>query len=155
MDTIQLSSGPPRAFLVVFRTGDEAASGLLELAKRHGLGAAQLVGIGAFSRVTLGYFDCEKKKYEPILVPEQVEVVSLIGNLTTYDGAPRLHAHVTVARSDGTTRGGHLLEGRVRPTLEITVEELPIRVHRSLDAASGLPLIDVGVSRSATPSGRS
>jgi predicted DNA-binding protein with PD1-like motif len=144
MDTVQLSNGPLRVFLLVFRTGDEAVSGLLELARRHNLEAARLGGIGAFSRATLGYFDCEKKAYERIEVPEQVEVVALIGNITTYEGAPRLHAHVMVTRSDGTARGGHLLEGRVRPTLEITVEELPIRVYRTLDAASGIPLIDVG-----------
>lgn len=144
MDTIQLSGGTPRAFLVVFRTGDEAASGLVDLAQRRGLESARLSGIGAFSRVTLGYFDCKKKAYERIEIAEQVEVVSVLGDITLYEGAPRLHAHVMVARSDGTTRGGHLLEGRVRPTLEITIEELRISVRRTLDAESGLPLIDPG-----------
>jgi predicted DNA-binding protein with PD1-like motif len=150
MDTIQLSGGPPRVFLVVFHTGDEAASALVGLARDHGIEAARLAGVGGFSRVTLGYFDCERKAYSRIEVPEQVEVVSLIGNLTTYGGAPRLHAHVMVTRSDGTARGGHLLEGRVRPTLEITVEEFGIAVYRTLDVESGIPLIDAGVSRTAT-----
>jgi predicted DNA-binding protein with PD1-like motif len=155
MDTLQHLVERRRAFLVVFRTGDEAAAGLLDFARRHDVEAARLSGVGGFSRVKLGYFDCEKKAYVPIDVSEQVEVVSLIGNLTMYDGAPRLHAHVMVTRSDGTARGGHLLQGRVRPTLEITVEELPIRVSRSLDAASGLPLIDVGASRATTTPRRS
>lgn len=150
MDAIQLSAGTARIFLVVFRTGDEAVSGLVELARRNDIDTARLGGIGAFSRVTLGYFDCEKKAYERIDVLEQVEVVSLLGNLTTYDGAPHLHAHVMVTRSDGTARGGHLLEGRVRPTLEVTVEVLPIRVYRTLDPASGIPLIDAAARGGAS-----
>jgi len=66
MDAIQLSSAPLRVFLVIFQTGDEAASGLLAFAQSHALEAARLSGIGGFSSVTLGYFDCEKKAYERI-----------------------------------------------------------------------------------------
>ena len=34
-------------------------------------------------------------------------------------------AHVVLGLSDGTTRGGHLIEGRVFPTLEVVVTENP------------------------------
>jgi predicted DNA-binding protein with PD1-like motif len=71
---------------------------------------ASMTAIGAFSGASLGYFDIEKKEYEKILVGEQVEVLSLIGDIALNGGEPELHAHVVRGRRDGTTKGGHLLE---------------------------------------------
>ena len=52
-----------------------------------------------------------------VRVDEQCEVLSAIGDIASGDeGKASLHVHVVL--SDGTTRGGHLLEGKVRPTLE-------------------------------------
>jgi predicted DNA-binding protein with PD1-like motif len=42
-------------------------------------------------------------------------VLSLIGDVAEGQDGPILHAHVALGLSDGTTRGGHLLEGLVFP----------------------------------------
>jgi uncharacterized protein len=55
-----------------------------------------------------------------------------------------VHAHIVVGRADGSTRGGHLLEGHIFPTLEVVVEELPKHLHRRRDPETGLALIDLG-----------
>ena len=54
---------------------------------------------------------------------------------------PKVHAHVVVGLADGQTRGGHLLTGRVWPTLEVILVESPTFLHRRHDAESGLALI--------------
>jgi predicted DNA-binding protein with PD1-like motif len=131
-----------KTFAVVFDTGDEVVSGLTGFAKENGLTAASLTAIGAFSDATLGYFDMEKKDYEEIPVGEQVEVLSLVGDIALHEGQPKLHAHVVVGRPDGTTRGGHLLKARVRPTLEVIVVESPEHLRRKIDEQTGLPLIE-------------
>jgi predicted DNA-binding protein with PD1-like motif len=110
-----------QTFVLVFETGDEAMEGLSGFAQEQGLTAAQFSGIGAFSDVVLGYFDWQKKDYEPIRVDEQVEVVALIGDVALDNDEPAVHAHVVVAGADGGARGGHLLEAHVRPTLEIVL----------------------------------
>jgi len=92
----------------------------------------------------LGYFDIEKKEYEKILVEEQVEVLSLVGTIAPKDdGEPQVHAHVVLGRSDGTMKGGHLLEAHVRPTLEVILTESPEHLRRRTDEETGLPLIDL------------
>ena len=131
----------PKNFVLVFETGDEAMSGLLSFAKEHNLAGAHLTGIGAFSRLVLGYYDWEKKDYLKIQVDEQVEVVSLIGDIALEKDQPRIHAHVVVAKRDGAAIGGHLLEGHVRPTLEIVLTESPAHLIREFDPSSGLALI--------------
>lgn len=131
-----------KTFAIVFDTGDEFMAGLTGFAKDNDLSATSFTAIGAFSDVMLGYFDMEKKEYEKIPVEEQVEVLSLAGTIAPKDdGEPQVHAHVVVGRSDGTTRGGHLLEARVRPTLEVIAVESPEHLQRRTDEETGLPLI--------------
>jgi uncharacterized protein len=131
-----------QTFALVFDTGDEVAAGLLDFAKGRNLGAAHFTAIGAFSDVTLGYFDWAAKDYKQIPLHEQVEVLSLVGDVAWDEQTgPKVHAHVVVGRSDGTTRGGHLLEAHVRPTLELILVESPAHLRRKYDPASRLALI--------------
>lgn len=139
-----LSEQGERTFAVVFATGDEVAGGLRKFAEENRLSASHFTAIGAFERVTLGYFDWQQKDYRRIPLLEQVEVLSLIGDIALADGKPKVHAHVVVGKADGTAHGGHLLEAHVRPTLEVVLVESPGHLRRSLDRDSGLALIDLG-----------
>lgn len=132
-----------RSFAVVFATSDEPIGGLRQFAATHGVTGAQLTGIGAFERLTVGYFDWATKSYRKIAFDEQVEVLSLTGNIGLEGNAPKLHVHLVVGKSDGTAHGGHLLEARVRPTLEVIVLETPKHLQRTFDEETGLSLIDL------------
>jgi predicted DNA-binding protein with PD1-like motif len=74
-------------------------------------------------------------------VPGQVEVLSLLGNITLADGQPKVHAHAVVGLPDGSTRGGHVLEAHVWPTLEIFLVESGEPLHRARDPETGLDVI--------------
>jgi uncharacterized protein len=142
MNSKLVNDGPQKTYVLVLETGDEAVGSIQGFAREHGVGAAQITGIGAFSDTVLGFFDWEAKDYRKIPVPEQVEVVSLVGDVALGpDGKPSLHPHVVVARSDGTTMGGHLLQAHVRPTLEIVLTESPKHLRKRKDPESGLALI--------------
>jgi uncharacterized protein len=132
-----------KTFAVVFQTGDHVMAGRNRCASQEGLSASHFTAIGAFRDVTLGYFDCDKKEYRKIPVHEQVEVLSLVGDITINEGKPNVHAHVVLGRSDGSTCGGHLMEAQVRPTLEVILTESPVHLQRRFDKAAGLPLISL------------
>lgn len=133
-----------RIWAVILDLGDEVNDCLLEFARSESLSAAHLTAIGAFERAVLGFFDWEKKEYQRIPVENQAEVVSLIGDVALYKDQPKLHMHAVLGLPDGHVRGGHLLEGRVRPTLEVTVTETSSLLRRRHDPASGLALIRIG-----------
>ena len=57
------------------------------------------------------------------------------------EGKPTVHAHVVVGCWDGSTRGGHLLQAHVRPTLEVMLVESPAHLQKRHDPESGLALI--------------
>jgi len=137
-------AGGRRTFVLVCDRGDDPVEALSDAAKRHDLRAASLTGIGAFAVVTLGFFDHARRDYRRRVIREQVEVVSLIGNIALDRGEPRVHAQVVVARADGGALGGHLLGGSVEPTREVTLVEAPATLQRKTDLSTGLALIDLG-----------
>lgn len=127
--------------VLIFETGDEVIKTLEAHARRTGITAAHLTALGAFQSATLAYFDWETKEYEEIPVDGQVEVTSLVGDIGTEDGDPAVHVHCVLGRPDGSTVTGHLLEARVRPTLELFLTAYDDELVRRLDEDSGLPLI--------------
>jgi uncharacterized protein len=131
-----------RTFALVLATGDEAMAALVAFANERHLKATQFTAIGAFSRVVVAYFDWTTKSYRNIPIGDQVEVLSLVGDVSVEDGKPKVHAHVVVGKADATAHGGHLIEGHVRPTLEIVLTETPRHLQRRFDPVSGLALID-------------
>jgi predicted DNA-binding protein with PD1-like motif len=145
-----LRAGDERTWAVVFEAGEEAARGLDEFARAESLDAARFTAIGGFSRATLGYFNINTSRYEPIAVDEQVEVLSLLGDIARGADGPKVHAHVVVGTATGAARGGHLLEGHVRPTLEVLVTEEPGHLCRRFAPKFGIALIDMEASRGSS-----
>lgn len=143
MESKQLSANPPERWCLVFAPADDVLSTLEEFVRERSIASASFQAIGAFRRATIAWFDLERRQYLDLEVDEQVEVSALMGNVARLadDGSPRLHAHVTLGRRDGTALAGHLRSAEVRPTLEmfLTVEEAPI--ERRQDEATGLPLL--------------
>jgi predicted DNA-binding protein with PD1-like motif len=139
-----LTEGPRRTLVVVFDVGDEVLAGLTEVAKRERLSAAALTAVGGVRSATLGWYDLDAQDYVEIEVSEQAEVLSLIGDVARdpHD-EPTVHVHTVLGLRDGSTRGGHLLEGEVRPTLEVVLTETTGRLAKTYRPDLGLALIDL------------
>jgi uncharacterized protein len=134
----------PRTYALIFETGDELATSLKQFAVQRKLAGSSFKAIGALSSVKLGWFNWETKKYETaVALNEQVELLSLIGDIALKDGEPQVHAHVVVGKRDGTAHGGHLLEAVVRPTCELILIESPRHLQKQIDRESGIALIRI------------
>lgn len=131
-----------RSYALIFATDDEVIGGIEDFAREQSVTAARFTAVGALRRGVVGYFDWDEKDYLRIPIDEQVEVLALTGDIALADGGPAVHAHAVLGRRDGTTRGGHLLEGSVRPTLELILNEAPTHLEKRHDPESGLALID-------------
>ena len=102
-----------------FEDGERVADVLLSWLKAQQIGYATMTGLGAVSGATVSYWNAESREYEPHQLDEQMEVVSLIGNVTIKEGAPFTHIHVTLGRRDLSIAGGHFNDATVHPNLEI------------------------------------
>ena len=134
-------------YVVVCDQGDEAMGSLKQFARTERLEAAQITGVGGFERATVGWFDRSARQFRRIPVDEPSEVLSLIGDVAEAQDGPGLNVHVVLGLSDGTTRGGHLLEGQVFPTLELVVTENPAELRRVMHPDLGVALIDLDWSQ--------
>jgi uncharacterized protein len=132
----------PKTFVLVFETNDELARGLKEFASDQKLASASFKAIGALSSVKLGWLNWETKQYEQsVSLDEQVELLSLIGDIALKDGEPQVHAHAVIGKRDGTAHGGHLLEAHVRPTCEVVLTQSPAHLRKEFDPSAGIALI--------------
>ena len=138
-----LNADPPITYAVVLDTGDEVIGELGKFVREQEVEAASLTAIGAFSRAVLGYFQWETKQYKKIPVDEQVEVLSLLGDVAVGDQGPTLHLHAVLGKADGSVVGGHLIEACVRPTLEVILIQPPSYLRKRKDPETGLALIDI------------
>jgi predicted DNA-binding protein with PD1-like motif len=136
-----LQSDGEKTWVLVFDKDDEFKEQMMSFAREQALAASHFTAIGAFSDATLGFFDRATKKYREIPIREQVEVLSLIGDIAMKKGQPEIHAHVVVGKPDGTAYGGHILAAHVWPTLEVIVTETPAHLRRIHDDETGLALI--------------
>ena len=128
--------------VLILHTGNDALAAITQFAVRSGIEGASFSAIGAFENATIAYWNWDTKEYEHIEVPEQVEVLTMTGSIARAGNDPKLHAHVILGRRDGSTIGGHLIRAFVRPTLEIFVVDLGIRLARTRDKTTGLWLLE-------------
>ena len=131
-----------RVYAVIFYKGDDAMSGLTDFAIQNHIDDAHFTGIGAVKSATLAWLDPAAKIYHRIPVSQQVEVLSLVGDMTIFEGKPIVHMHAALGRPDGTTIGGHVFELDVNPTLEVIVTVNTVPLRRKPDDASGMKVID-------------
>ena len=144
MKSKSINDGAERTFVLVLDPEEEAFRTITEFANREKITGAAVSAIGAFSRAKVGWFDFATKKYKPIEVNEQCEVLSLLGDVAQGDdGKASLHLHAVLGLQDGTLRGGHLLSGSVQPTLEVTITETVVRLHRKKRPDLGIALINI------------
>ena len=129
-----------KEYVVIFAKGDEVLSGVTDFATREHIVAARFTAIGALSRATVGWFDKGRKAYKLNRVDEQVELASLIGDVGLVQGKPAIHTHMTVGLSDGSVRGGHLVEAVTFPTVELFLTAFAAPLQKLPDPETGLSL---------------
>jgi predicted DNA-binding protein with PD1-like motif len=130
-----------RTFEVTLRKGDEVAAGLTEFAEQNHVTLAHVTAVGALNQAVLGWFDPDKRAYKKIAINQEVEVVSFIGNIALENGKPFLHAHAVVAFLDGSTKGGHFIEGHVSLEMQIFVVDSDAASDATTAAATPIPRV--------------
>jgi predicted DNA-binding protein with PD1-like motif len=139
-----VNDGAERTFVLILDQGEEALKSIADFAEREKITGASVSAIGAFSKAKVGWFDLIAKRYKPIEVNEQCEVLSLIGDIAEGDdGKASLHLHAVLGLQDGTLRGGHFLSGSVQPTLEVTITQTVVHLRRKKRPDLGIALIDI------------
>ena len=124
--------------------GDEVITSLTSVCEKEQIFTASVQGIGGCERARVGIFDPEIKVYRQREICCLLEMISLDGNVTSFEDKPFLHLHASFAYHGEDKKpeilSGHLLEAVIGLTGEIVliptagkigrkyIEELGIRV---------------------------
>jgi uncharacterized protein len=129
-------------YVLVFAEDDEVLTGITDFANKYNVKSAHFTAIGAFKKAISGWYDDSKKAFKLNHINQQVELVSLIGNITQLNGKAVAHVHFAAGFPDGKVEGGHMIEAYTFPTVELFVTVDPTAVYKHLDPKTGLNLID-------------
>ncbi len=130
-------------FVIRLETGDDILAMLRRFAEAMKIGAGAFEGIGSLSKAKLGHYDFKTKRYTFEVFEDDLEIITLAGNVSTMDRTPVPHAHVTLGRRDFTVVGGHLDEGSSANMVEIVLQKLPGRLAKKRDEQVGLNLLQL------------
>ncbi|RPJ00262.1 MAG: DNA-binding protein [Candidatus Aminicenantes bacterium] len=125
-------------YVVRLDAGEWIVETLKSLCARDAIGGGFFDGLGAVGEAEIGHFDPDSKDYTWVRLSGPYEIVSLYGNIATFDGKPFIHAHIALGDNTFAVRGGHLREAVVSVTCEITLTRFRDDIGREKDAASGL-----------------
>ncbi len=123
-----------------FDRGDHFPSLFQNFLEKEKIIGGWFMGLGAFQNPEISYYDLRKKIYLRKKRKGLFEVLNLIGNVATLSGKLVTHTHVVLSGRDHKAFGGHLFDGRVGGTLEISFTKRN-GLHRKLNTAIGLPLL--------------
>ena len=82
--------------------------------------------------MVIGLYDVSSRVYHKTTLEGPMEITSLVGNISSKDGAPYLHLHINVCDEQMRVLGGHLNECRISATAEIAVRVIAGEVGRRM-----------------------
>jgi predicted DNA-binding protein with PD1-like motif len=110
--------------------GEDVLIALREWAKKAGITAGLITGLGSLDVVTLGFLDPAENAYGKRRFEERMEVASLTGSLSMDGDTPFVHLHTVVSPREFLAYAGHVHDAKVGAVLEVFVTALPGKLER-------------------------
>lgn len=120
---------------------DELIKCVTDYATTHSLMAGSINAIGSAKKITLSFFNFEKHEFEDHYLSENLEIVSLNGNLAMLDEKLTIHIHGTFSKNNLSVIGGHVKELVISATCEVLLIPLEVKLLRAKDDMTGLNLL--------------
>jgi predicted DNA-binding protein with PD1-like motif len=130
-------------FILRIDRGEEIVGTLKAFCHDHQITLGTVQGIGAVGNAVIGLFETATKEYHTTTLSGDHEITSLLGNITTMDGQPYLHLHITLSDATYLAFGGHLTSAVVSGTCEIFIQTVDDSLNRRFDADVGLNVFDL------------
>lgn len=129
-------------YLLRIEPNEELFTSLLNFAQKYKIKSGFFYGLGACKSCIIGRYNEKKKDYDWKKINQQMEIGSLIGNLTYKEGHHYLHIHAVLGDKNLRAFSGHLKELIVFPTCEIMFFTFNKKIVRKYNNLTNLFLIE-------------
>lgn len=121
----------------------ELVEALNDFIKINKITLGSVSGIGAVNAAVLRFFNPATKQYVDKTFEGQMEITNLTGNISSKDGMPYTHYHITLGDSGYNGLAGHLLNARLNGAGEFVVTVVPDgHLERTYNEEIGLNFYD-------------
>tara|TARA_Y100000310_G_C20629556_1_gene787859 strand:- start:927 stop:1346 length:420 start_codon:yes stop_codon:yes gene_type:complete len=128
-------------YVISGRKGEEIMTGIKEFCEEHKIDAAFFHAIGAVGEVEIAWYDLEAKEYVTSLIQEDLELVSLTGNVSKLGKEMIIHNHGVFSNRAMETKGGHVNKAVISGACEIVLNRIEGNIGRAYDDETGLNLM--------------
>ena len=128
-------------YVLSFQIGENLQEELVKFCADEDIKSAFFVGLGGLQELELSYYNLSEKRYEDINIKENLEIVSLTGNISKLNNDTIIHMHGVFSNSKANTIGGHVKKIVVSGTCEIFLTVFDGFIERRYDDTTGLNLM--------------
>lgn len=128
-------------YLLRIEPNEEIFESILNFAKKYKINFGFFFGIGAGDYFEIGRYNERTKDYDWKKIKKQMEIISIIGNLTIKENKPYLHIHASLSDKNLKSFGGHLKSAIIFPTCELLFFASNKKIERKFDELTKLYLI--------------
>jgi len=142
--SVIISSNNMKGHIVRLENDKDLLDQIKEVARKLNIKAGFFFGIGSFKELHIAYYNQKKKTYEENTFTEELEMTSLIGNISMSDNDIFVHCHITAGERNCMIVGGHLLYRSKIFVGELFLIELSgEELIRTPDEITGLKLFSI------------
>ena len=109
-------------YVLNIERGEELFSSLRQFLDKEQIKAGYFTGLGAAGLLDAAYYDLSTKKFERHVIKEDVEILSLVGNIARLGNETIVHVHGTFGKRDLSVFGGHLFRFRCRARVKYILQ---------------------------------
>lgn len=135
-------------YVLKVSVGEEVMSELRAFCEEQGIEAASFFAIGAAKEIQIAWYNIHKKEYVKRDVQQELEIVSLLGNVATMDDLPAgeagetlVHAHGSFSDENMQMMAGHVNKLVVGAACEIVLQKLEGKIEKAYDEETGLHMM--------------
>lgn len=134
-------------YLLRFDKDEELTAAITAFCKTKNIHAGSFFALGAAGELVLSYYNLTTKAYEDKEIHEDVEIISILGNIALLDKKHMIHMHGSFSKRDFSVLAGHIKKLVVSATCEVTLHVFTGKIERAYDESTGLNLLCGKTSR--------
>ncbi|MCH7604475.1 DNA-binding protein [Patescibacteria group bacterium] len=129
-----------RTYILRIDKGEDVIEEVTKFCNAETIQAGFFRAIGAASEITISWYNVHKKEYTDRHIQEDLEIISVTGNVAMLKGKSYVHAHGCLSNEAMEPVAGHIKQLRVAATCEVVLEALQGTVEREYSEEIGLNL---------------
>lgn len=128
-----------KVIAIALTSGDEVLESIKKVCQKENIKCATINGIGATNYAEIGLLKADKRSYEKKISREDLEISSMIGNVTIKEGELNVHIHIVLTTTKDAF-GGHVFKCIISAVADIFLNVIDMNINREVLEDGTIPM---------------